>query len=99
MIAERYGVAKSTISDIKKNSDKILRFKQEMCDMRMSKKSKVLKLGDDVQLLLVVQANANVGRSRDQDEQEFVCEFQELGYSMDENEIHTWLNSDCSECQ
>ena len=49
MIAECYGVAKSTITDIKKNSDKILRFKQEMCYMGMSKKAKVMKLGDDVQ--------------------------------------------------
>ena len=48
-IAEHYGVAKSTISDIKKNSDTILRFKQEMCDMRTSKKVKAMKLGDDVQ--------------------------------------------------
>ena len=29
----------------------------------------------------------------DKDEQEFIHEFQELGYSMDENEISTWLNS------
>ena len=49
VIAERYGVAKNTISDIKKIRDKILRFKQEMCDMGMSKKVKVMKLGDDVQ--------------------------------------------------
>ena len=48
VIAERYGVAKGTISDIKKNRDKILRFKQ-MCDMGMSKKQKLMKLGDDVQ--------------------------------------------------
>ena len=38
VIAERYEVAKSTISDIKKIRDKILRFKQEMCDMDMSKR-------------------------------------------------------------
>ena len=30
----------------------------------------------------------------DEDEREFIHEFQELGYSMDENEIGTWLNSD-----
>ena len=30
----------------------------------------------------------------DEDEQEFIHEFQELGYSIDENEISTWLNSD-----
>ena len=40
VIAERYEVAKSTISDIKKNRDKILRFKQEMCDMDTSKNQK-----------------------------------------------------------
>ena len=49
VIAERYGVAKNRISDIKKNRDKILRFKQEMCDMRMSKKAKVRKFRNDVQ--------------------------------------------------
>ena len=49
VIAERYEVAKNTILDITKNRDKILRFKQEMCDMRMSKRAKVTKLGDDVQ--------------------------------------------------
>ena len=49
VITERYGVAKSTISDIKKNRNNILRFKQEMCDMGMSKKAKVMKLGDDTQ--------------------------------------------------
>ena len=30
----------------------------------------------------------------DEDKQEFIPEFQELGYSWDENEISTWLNSD-----
>ena len=41
VIAERYGVGKSMVSDIKKNRDKILCFNQEMCDMGMSKKVKV----------------------------------------------------------
>ena len=41
VIAERYGVGKSTVSDIKKNCDKILRFQQEIRDMGMSKKAKV----------------------------------------------------------
>ena len=31
------------------------------------------------------------------DEQKFTPEFQELGYSMDENEISTWLNSDSND--
>ena len=44
VIAERYGVGKSTVSDIKKNHDKILRFNQEMHDMGMSKKAKIMKV-------------------------------------------------------
>ena len=40
MIAERYGIAKNMVSDIKKNRDKIIRFKQEMCNMGMSEKAK-----------------------------------------------------------
>ena len=31
------------------------------------------------------------------DTEEFIHEFQELGYSMDQNEIHTWLNSDAND--
>ena len=87
VIAECYGVAKSTISDIKKNRDKILRSKQEMCDMRMSKKVKLTKLGDDVQHDKGVYLWFKQNR----------MEVQELGYIMDENEIHTWLNSDSSD--
>ena len=30
----------------------------------------------------------------DEGEQEFIHEFQELRYSMDENDISAWLNSD-----
>ena len=48
VIAERYGVGKSTVLDIKKNRDKILLF-QEMHDMGMSKKAKVMKVWDDKQ--------------------------------------------------
>ena len=33
----------------------------------------------------------------DEDEQEFIHEFQELGYSIDENEISTWLKSDSND--
>jgi len=33
----------------------------------------------------------------EEDEQEFIHKFQELGYSMDENEISTWLNSDSND--
>ncbi len=49
VIAKRYGVGKRTVSDIKKNRDKILRFTQEMCNMGMSKKAKVMKVRDDEQ--------------------------------------------------
>lgn len=49
IIAECYGVGKSTVSDIKKNRDKILCFQQEIRNMGMSKKPKVMKVGDDEQ--------------------------------------------------
>ena len=49
VIADKYGVGKSTISDIKKNKAKILAFQREMSDMGMQKKAKIMKLGDDVQ--------------------------------------------------
>ena len=49
VIAERYGVGKSAVSDIKKNRDKILHFNQEMRNMGISKKVKVMKVGDDKQ--------------------------------------------------
>ena len=48
IIAKQYRIGKSTISSIKKNREKILRFQQEMTDMGM-KKAKVMKLGDDKQ--------------------------------------------------
>ena len=48
IVAEWYGIRKSTISDIKKNREKILRFQQEMTDMEM-KTAKVMKLGDNEQ--------------------------------------------------
>ena len=28
---------------------------------------------------------------------DFICEFQELGYSMDESEIYSWLMSDAND--
>ena len=49
VIAEKYGVGKSTISDIKKNKEKILTFQREMSNMGMQKKAKIMKLGDDIQ--------------------------------------------------
>ena len=49
VVADRYGVATSMISDIKKIREKILRFKHDMSDMGMSRKAKVMKLGHDAQ--------------------------------------------------
>ena len=48
ILSERYGVGKSTISGIKKNREAILSFQQKMTDMGMSKKAKIMKLGDDM---------------------------------------------------
>ena len=48
LVAEEYGVGKSTISDIKKSKKEILAFKQKMSDIGMEKtKAKVMKIGDD----------------------------------------------------
>ena len=47
VIAEEYGVGKSTISDIK-NREEILAFKQKMSDLGLGKtNTKVMKIGDD----------------------------------------------------
>ena len=44
IFSERYGVGKSTVSDIKKNKDSILNFKKKVTDMGMNKKVKIMKL-------------------------------------------------------
>ena len=44
VIAERYGIGKDTVLDIKKKRDKILCFNQEMHNMGISKKAKVTKV-------------------------------------------------------
>ena len=49
VIAEKYGVGKSMISNIKKNKEKILTFQREMSNIGMQKKAKIMKLGEDVQ--------------------------------------------------
>ncbi len=48
ILSERYGVGKSTVSDIKKQKDSILDFKRKVTDMGMNKKLKIMKLGDDM---------------------------------------------------
>ena len=48
ILAEKYGVGKSTISDIKRSKEAIMKFKDKATDMGMSKKAKVMKLGDNM---------------------------------------------------
>ena len=50
VVCEKYGIGRSTVGDIKKNRLKIMNFKAEMVDMGMSKKAKVMKIGDDKKL-------------------------------------------------
>ena len=50
VIAEKFGIGKSTVGDIKKNREKILKFKTEMNDMGMTRSAKVMKLSDDSKL-------------------------------------------------
>ena len=45
IIAEKFGRVKSTVGDIKKSKEKILQFRREMVEMRMTNKPKVMKLG------------------------------------------------------
>ena len=41
------GIGKSAVGDIKKNREKVLKFKSEMIDMGMTRSAKVMKLSDD----------------------------------------------------
>ena len=50
VIGEQYGIGRSTVGDIKKNRKKILEFSSKMVEMGMSRKAKVMKLGDDDKL-------------------------------------------------
>ena len=50
VIAAEFGIGKSTVSDLKKNKEKIHHFKTEMVDMGMRRQAKTMKLGDDKQL-------------------------------------------------
>ena len=47
VIMEKFGIGKSTVSDIKKNKAKIIAFSQEMVNMGMQKQAKVMKISDD----------------------------------------------------
>ena len=47
LICEKYGIGRRFVGGIKKNREKILKFRSKMIDMGMSRKAKVMKLGDD----------------------------------------------------
>ena len=47
MIAERYGIGNSTVSDIRRNREKIEKFGRDVTEMGMKKKVKTMKLGAD----------------------------------------------------
>ena len=49
IIAEKFGIGKSTVSDLKKNEE-ICGFQREMMDIRMKRQAKTMRLGDDKQL-------------------------------------------------
>ena len=50
IIAEKFGIGKSTVSDLKKNKEKICGFQREMMDMGMKRQARTMRLGDDKQL-------------------------------------------------
>ena len=47
IICEKFGIGRSTISDIKSNRDKLLKFNMELKEMGTKRDVKVMKLGDD----------------------------------------------------
>ena len=47
IITEKFGTGKSTVSDLKKNKEKIRGFQREMMDMGMKRQAKTMRLGDD----------------------------------------------------
>ena len=50
VIATKYDIGKSTVSDIKKDRQKLLEFKKEALDMRMYRQPKTMWLGNNVAL-------------------------------------------------
>ena len=49
-IAWKYNVGRSTISDIRRNKEKILLYKKDMVEMGMSRPAKVMRVADDSEL-------------------------------------------------
>ena len=50
IIMDKYGIGRSTVSDIKKNKDSIMAFKRQAAEMGMVKKAKSMKIGKDEKL-------------------------------------------------
>ena len=50
VIAEKFGIGRSTVGDIKNNKKKILQFKSEMVGMGVKRPVKAMKVGEDQQL-------------------------------------------------
>ena len=52
VICKKYGIGRSTVSDIRKSRDKLTKFHSDMVSMGMSRDAKVIKQGDDQQQLI-----------------------------------------------
>lgn len=50
IICEKFGIGRSTVSDIKRNRAKLLTFRKELKEMGTKRSVKVMKLGDDPEL-------------------------------------------------
>lgn len=50
LIAEKYGIGRSTVSDIKKNKKKILEYRGELVERGVKKTVKAIKYGEDQRL-------------------------------------------------
>ena len=54
VLCEEYGIGHSTISDIKKMESSLRRYKRKMKDMGVKRPAKVMKLGKDEELEMVL---------------------------------------------
>ena len=50
IILEKFGIGRSTVSDIRRNKEKILSFKREMVDMGMKKQPRMVKIRNWIKL-------------------------------------------------
>ena len=50
VICEKFGIGKSTVSDIWKNRDKVRAFKKDMVEMGMTRKAKVMRVSNNQKL-------------------------------------------------